>query len=119
MKYLIKIRQDLTACDTIFRGTQTNITLQEMLFDSLEEAEKNYNSQKSSFRFAGLAGQYVTYPQEVPDDYKVPKYFCECCGEGFNSDAYADLGGNFCSKVCFRNNYQNQNSDLEEPYYEE
>lgn len=116
MKFLIRIRQNLTACDTIFRGRSTTRTLQELLFDTREEAEKSYESQKASFRFAGLAGQYVTFPEEVADDYQVPKYFCEHCGEGFSNETYAELDGDFCSKVCFRNNFQDNNNDLEEQY---
>lgn len=118
MKYLVQIKQDLTACDTIARGL-LNRTISEQLFDSENDALKFYESTKNGFKFAGLAGQYVTYPQSVSIDYQLFKHRCECCDVGFNESPYTDLNGDFCSKACFRNNYQDSHSYDDEPYYAE
>jgi hypothetical protein len=70
--FIVKVMQDVTATDT-FRcddpGHQctedclpsTNELYSES-FATEEEAMKFYNRQKNSLRFAGVAGQYVTYP---------------------------------------------------------
>jgi len=117
MKYLIQIKQDLTACDTIAQGLLNRI-MSEELHDTEDDALKSYQAHKNMMRFAGLAGQYVTYPREVEDDHKIFSKFCDECGQGFDNDAYDDLpNGSFCSRQCFRNSYQLKSYD--EPYYED
>lgn len=118
-KFLVEIKQNLTACDTIFRGQSTQRTLSQNLFETETEAEKFYLSEKSSLKFAGLAGQYVTFPVRVDDDFKIYEKFCDHCNAGIESENYTDLDGDFCSKTCFRNNYQAENFSEEEQYYDD
>lgn len=117
MKYLVQICQNLTACDTILRGPRTTRIISEELFDTEEEAIQRYNSHKSMFRFAGLAGQYCSYPKEVESDYKIFPHRCDECGEGFESENYLGVSGDYCSRTCFRNSFQRASS-YEEDYYE-
>ena len=133
MFWLVKIRQNLTACDTVFRGSSTQRTLSEHLFETEEEAEKFFREQKARMKFAGLAGEYATFPVTVDESYKVPTSFCDHCGEGFslpeprednpNDEShlgYTDLpNGNFCSRACFRNSFQNERNVYGEDNYEE
>lgn len=120
MKYLVQVCQDLTACSTRVTRGPLNRVLSEYLFDTHEDAENEYRCLKSSFRFAGLAGQYVTYPREVDDSYIIHPYRCDTCGEGFSNDAFIDLPtGDHCSRVCFRNAFQRASNEYDEPYYED
>lgn len=119
MKWLIAIKQDLTACHTMAKG-KLNRTLSEELFDNEDDALKAQEKHKNSFKFFGLAGQYVTWPRQVDDNYKLFTKFCDHCDQGIDSDAYDDLpNGSFCSRTCFRNSYQEQSSYDDEPYYED
>lgn len=132
MVWLVQIRQNLTACDTIFRGRSTQRTLSEHVFPNEGEATKFYLEQKSALRFSGLAGQYVTYPMSH-ESYETHSHFCDECGEGFSLPeprednpndeghlGYSDLlNGNFCSRQCFRNSYQTKSFDEEDNYYDD
>lgn len=65
---IVKICQNLTACDTFneetFQGS-TQRTISEHVFVDLVEATEFFNEKKTMTRFAGLAGQYVTHPVEI------------------------------------------------------
>lgn len=123
--FVVLIRQNLTACDTVFRGASTQRTLSEHVFNTQPEAESFYNQQKSMLRFSGVAGQYVTYPTEH-ESYQVHTHSCDYCQERFtpeeNDPGFTDLDGDFCSRSCFRNNFQasrSEDSYDEEQYYDD
>lgn len=118
MRFLVEARQNLTACDTYQTGL-TDRTLSQHVFDNRDEAEKFFLKAKNMLKFAGLEGQYYTYPRDIPDEFELHKFFCDQCGEGFSNEAYTALDGDFCSKACFRNSYQNRNSYNDEPDYED
>ncbi len=116
-QFLVKVRQNVTACD-VYVGGPTQRTMSEHLFNNEKDAEDFYNRQKTMLKFAGLAGQYVTWPTEV-HDYKVATYFCDHCGNGFENESYTELKGNFCSRECFRNDFQTSQEDSEDYYGED
>lgn len=132
MVWLVQVRQNLTACDTIFRGRSTQRTLAEYVFETENEAMVFYNAQKTATRFAGVAGQYVTFPT-FHEEYKTHSHFCDECGEGFSLPeprednpadeghlGYSDLpNGNFCSRACFRSSFQKERNVYGEDVYEE
>jgi hypothetical protein len=122
MKYLVQIKQDLTACSTVAKN-QLNRIISESLFDSESQALDFYQSTKNNFKFAGLAGQYVTYPQTVEDNYKVHTHTCDHCGERFTLSGedlgFTELNGDYCSRGCFRNSFQSQSFQDEEQYYDD
>lgn len=125
MVWLVKIRQNLTACDTVFRGGPTQRTMSEHVFETESEALKFYNQCKTNLKFAGVAGQYVTFPVSH-EEYKTHSHFCDECGEGFSLQeprednpadeghlGYSDLpNGNFCSRACFRNSFQRESEEF-------
>jgi hypothetical protein len=123
MVWVVLIRQNLTACDTIHRGPNTQRTLSEHVFDTEDEALKFYEGQRVMLKFAGLAGQYVTYPVSH-ESYTPSTHFCDECCKGFtvdeNDPGFSDLpNGNFCSRTCFRNSFQSNRNDYDEPYHED
>lgn len=114
MVWVVLIRQNLTACDTVFRGRHTQRTLSEHVFKTEVEALAFYNQEKSMLRFAGLAGQYVAYPTSH-ESFVAHTHTCEHCNERFSLDGddpgLTDLDGDFCSRACFRNNFQESRSE--------
>lgn len=123
--FVVLIRQNLTACDTIHRRGSTQRTLSEHVFNTEPEAQSFYEKQRSMLRFAGLAGQYVTSPVEH-ESFQVHTHTCDECGDRFtvdeNDPGFADLNGDFCSRSCFRNNFQSGSSEDgydEEQYYDD
>ncbi len=110
MKWIVQVKQDLTACDTVFRRGPTQRLISQESFDTEGQAMSYYLGQKNIFRFAGLAGQYVTYPQQREPE-EVFEHHCDECGQGIpkEDDAYIGIrGADFCSKSCL-------NTDRSEP----
>ena len=91
MKYVVREMQNVTACSVKIRGP-TNRVLSEEMFDTEEEAEAHYNSKKAMLRFAGLAGQYCSFPTEVDDNYQprtetqLQREYDEACEESTEHD---------------------------------
>jgi hypothetical protein len=73
-KFIVRIMQDLTQCDT-FRGddpgrededcgpTTRELSCHEI--EGEEAAAEFYERAKTNLRFAGVAGQYVCFPVKV------------------------------------------------------
>lgn len=64
MKWIVDEYQNLAACDTFDENDPgpTQRQLYHFEFKTEKEAFDFYNTRKSQFKFAGVAGQYVTYP---------------------------------------------------------
>ncbi len=124
MKYLVEIKQDLTACSVRVTRGPLNRVISEHLFNTEAEAVKFYEGEKRLLKFAGLAGQYACYPHEVPDNYIVHSHSCDECSTRFSLTdgdlGYTELGGDYCSRACMRSAYQNRNMDeYSEEQYED
>lgn len=63
-KFIVRRMQNLAACDTFDENSvePTQRKLGKWEFDTFEEAEKFFNERKAMTKFAGLAGEYYTYP---------------------------------------------------------
>lgn len=63
-KFIVRRMQNLAACDTFDENSHdsTHRKLGKWEFDSFEEALKFFEERKAMTKFAGLAGEYFTYP---------------------------------------------------------
>jgi hypothetical protein len=135
-KYVVKLMLNTLLCDIRpSRGASMRL-IDESAFDTEAEALKHYNERKTLNRFgAGSDAHVVCYPVFEPNYYPtpIPTSYCDECGEpiyteeagedGTGADeGYTDLpNGNFCSKACFRNNFQDRSEDdsYDEDRYED
>lgn len=65
-KFMVQRMQNLSACDTV-GGMRMNYhrKLSKKTFDTFEEALKFFEERQLASKFAGLAGEYYTYPLEI------------------------------------------------------
>ncbi|MGZ6477688.1 MAG: hypothetical protein ACXWQE_00220 [Bdellovibrionales bacterium] len=65
-KFVVWRMQNLAACDTQgSRFSDYHRKLSKKTFATFEEALAFFEARKLSVKFAGLAGEYYTYPEEL------------------------------------------------------
>lgn len=118
-RWVVRYMLNTLLCDTRSRGAAMRL-LDESPFDNEDEAIAYYRERRAMNKYgAGSNAHVVCYPVyvEAYEATHIPKHYCDNCGEGFDDEAYTEVNGDFCSRTCFRNNFQA--SDEEDDHYDE